>query len=152
MSKPSSYLATGTTGEKKFTSIIQKYLREKITQKIKKLINSTKGGSRKAAVVGAYDIRTGNIATSFADEIPINIHPELLKRANEIGGIGTHGLTERNIIGVCAEFHVVNQLLLKGSKWHNIRIINPIRPRTGQIIPFCANCQKMFYDIIDKGE
>jgi filamentous hemagglutinin len=116
------------------------------------MIDSTKDGKSKAIAVGAYDAKTGNIVTSFAKAIPNNIHPELLKRANEIGGIGTHGLTERNIVGVCAEFHVVNELLLKGSKWSDIRLTSAIRPRTGQKIPFCANCKKMFYDIKDKGE
>ena len=152
MSKTSSNLVSGTTGEKRFTSVKHTYLREKASQEIRKMINSTKDGKSKAIAVGAYDAKTGNIVTSFAKGIPNNIHPELLKRANEIGGIGTHGLTERNIVGVCAEFHVVNELLLKGSKWSDIRLTSAIRPRTGQKIPFCANCKKMFYDIIDKGE
>lgn len=152
MSKPSSKLVSGTNGEKNFSLIIQKHLHEKAEIVVQKLINSVKNGKQKSIVVGAYDFKSGAIVASFAQEIPKNIHPELLKRANEIGGIGSHGLTERNIVGVCAEFHVVNKLLLSGSKWSNIRLIKAIRPRTGQKIPFCANCQKMFYDIIEEEE
>ena len=35
-------------------------------------------------------------------------------RADSIG-VGSTGLTEKNIVGVCAEFGAANQLLLNGS-------------------------------------
>lgn len=152
MSKPASNIVTGTSSSNKIIKLKETILRNKTRSAIDKLINSTKDGKRKSIAIGAYDIRTGRIVTSFAKEIPKKIHPDLIKRANEIGGIGSHGLTERNIVGVCAEFQVVNKLLLQGSKWSDIRLTKAIRPRTGQTIPFCENCKKMFYDIIDKGE
>lgn len=152
MSKPASNIVSGTSGANKISQLKETILRNKTRSAVEKLINSTKDGKRKSIAVGAYNIATGKIVTSFAKEIPSKIHPELIKRANEIGGIGSHGLTERNTVGVCAEFQVVNKLLLQGSKWSDIRLTNAIRPRTGQKIPFCANCQKMFSDIIDKGE
>ena len=99
---------------------------------------------------GAYDLETGKIVAAFAGEIPKRIHPELRKRAEAIGGIGSHGLTSRNTIGVCAEFHVVNSLLLGGCKWSDIKLTPAIRPRTGEIMPYCDNCLAMFSDLIEK--
>ncbi len=115
---------------------------------INNMISNTKGGNRKSMAVGAYDSKTGRIATAFAGNIPDKIHPELLKRAKEIGGIVSKGLTDRNTVGVCAEFHAINSLLLSGSNLSDIRLTKAIRPRTGKIQPFCANCLKMFADII----
>ena len=146
MSKSSSGLFHGTAG----TNASSSELRSKTRETVARLISSTLGGTKKAMAVGAYDKKTGKTVASFAGEIPSRIHPELRKRAEAIGGIGTHGLTERNTVGVCAEFHVVNSLLLGGAKWSDIRLTSPIRPRTGSVMPFCDNCKAMFSDIIDK--
>ena len=115
---------------------------------ISNMIEFTPNGRNKSMACGAYDIKTGNIATAFAGNIPEEVHPELIERANKIGGIGSHGLSNKNTVGVCAEFQVVNQLLLSGSKISDIRLTNSIRPRTGQVQPFCINCKTMFYDLI----
>lgn len=112
------------------------------------MIAKTKGGRGKAMAIGAYDVKTGKIVTSFAGNIPSKIHPELIKRANKIGGIGSTGLSNRNKVGVCAEFHVVNELLLSGSNISDIKLTHAIRPRTGEICPYCINCTKMFSDLI----
>ena len=146
MSKGRSGLFQGTIGIKAVTVSLKSKAREAIN----KLIDNTPGGKSKAMAVGGYDKKTGKVIASFAGEIPKKIHPELLKRAEAIGGIGSHGLTERNIVGVCAEFHVVNRLLLSGSKWSDIRLSTPIRPRTGAEMPFCENCRKMFSDLINE--
>lgn len=98
--------------------------------------------------VSAYDSKTGKNVVAFAGEVPKRIHPELRKRAEKIGGIGTHGLISRNTVGVCAEFHAVNSLLLSGCKWSDIRLTPAIRPRTGTIMPYCDNCLAMFDDLI----
>jgi len=144
MSKGNSGLFKRTSG----ANVVLATLQAKAMDTIRSLVNNTPGSKKKAMVVGAYDIRTGKTIASFAGEIPKKIAPELLKRAESIGGIGTHGLTERNTVGVCAEFHVVNKLLLSGSKWEDIRLTPAIRPRNGQIIPYCDNCKAMFYDLI----
>lgn len=117
---------------------------------VRHMINSSPGGKGKAMAIGAYDTKTGEIATAFAGQVPKKIHPDLIKRAESIGGIGSKGLTNKNTVGVCAEFHVINQLLLNGSKFSDIHLTTPIRPRTGKPQPYCANCQKMFEDIINK--
>lgn len=145
MSKGTSGLFHGTAG----ANATRSQLQEKTRETVAKLIASTPGSMKKAMVVGAYDERTGKTVAAFAGAIPNRIAPELRERAEAIGGLGTHGLTERNTVGVCAEFHVVNSLLLGGAKWEDIHLTPAIRPRTGQVMPFCDNCKAMFHDLID---
>ena len=125
-------------------------LRTSTRRAVTLLIKNTPGSKKKSIAVGAYDKNTGKTIAAFAGEIPKNIAPELLRRASLIGGLGSHGVTNRNTVGVCAEFHAVNNLLLSGSKWEDIRLTPAIRPRTGKEMPFCDNCKTMFHDIIDK--
>lgn len=102
----------------------------------------------KAVAVGAYDEATGKVVAAFSGDPPKRVALELRKRANTIGGIGSHGYTDRNVVGACAEFHAVNSLLLGKAKWENIHLTPAIRPRTGKAIPFCANCRALFHDLI----
>lgn len=125
-----------------------KILRATTYKAIHSMILKTKGGKGRSMAVGAYDIRTGVIVTAFAGKIPEKIHPELIKRANKIGGIGSKGVSTKNIVGVCAEFQVINTLLLSGSRIADIKLTHAIRPRTGKGRPYCPNCKKMFSDII----
>lgn len=147
MSKGFSGLFRNTSGHKLNTNT----LRDKAINAVEKLINSTPGGIKRAMAVGAYDIQTGEIVTSFAKAMPKRIHPELIKRADKIGGIGSLGVTDKNTVGVCAEFHVINSLLYKGSKLENIRLTPAYQPRTGKPRPYCNNCKAMFYDIMSLG-
>ena len=123
-------------------------LRATTYKAIHSMIVNTKGGKGRSMAVGAYDIRTGAIVTAFAGNIPDSIHPELIKRADKIGGIGSKGVAPKNTVGVCAEFQVVNSLLLSGSKISDIKLTHAIRPRTGIGRPYCANCKIMFSDLI----
>lgn len=145
MSKGPSRLFDGTLGTRP-TSVTTRELAGLV---VRDLVAHTPGSKKKAMAVGAYDESTGAIAATFAGEIPAVIHPELLERAKAIGGLGTTGLTDRNIVGVCAEFHAVNNLLLGGAKWENIRLTPAIRPRTGKVIPYCDNCKSMFHGMFD---
>ncbi len=125
-----------------------KILRATAYRAIHTMVEQTKGGKSKSMAIGAYDTKTGKIVTAFAGNIPDKIHPELIKRAGKIGGIGTKGISTKNTVGVCAEFHVVNELLLSGSNISDIKLTHAIRPRTGKGRPYCANCKKMFSDLI----
>lgn len=145
MSKSSSGLFHGTSGSNASRSL----MRQKALETVGKLIQKTPGSKKKSMAIGAYDQSTGKTVAAFAGEIPKRIHPELRKRAEAIGGIGSHGLSNKNTVGVCAEFHVVNSLLLGGSKWSDIKLTTAIRPRTGEKMPYCANCLAMFGDLID---
>lgn len=145
MSKSSSGLFHGTSGNNASRSLMS----QKALETVGRLIQKTPGAKKKSMAVGAYDQSTGKMIAAFAGEIPQRIHPELRKRAETIGGIGSHGLSNKNTVGVCAEFHVVNSLLLGGSKWSDIKLTPAIRPRTGEKMPYCSNCLAMFGDLID---
>ena len=45
----------------------------------------------------------------------------------------------------------INSLLLNGCNIEDIRLTEAIRPRTGEIRPYCDNCKEMFSDIINGG-
>ncbi|MCI8749475.1 MAG: hypothetical protein HFH67_16725 [Lachnospiraceae bacterium] len=64
-------------------------------------------------------------------ELPDEISSVLIERAKKIGGIGSLGVTNKNTVGVCAEFRAVNRLLLNKSDIVNIRLTEAISPRTG---------------------
>lgn len=130
---------------------VGKHLASAANKAVQNLIDNTPGARGKSMAVGAYDTKTGQIVAAFAGPVPDKIHPELLKRAAKIGGIGSLGLTEHNTVGVCAEFQVINTLLNNGSKISDIHLTKAIRPRTGRHIDYCANCKAMFSDIIDQG-
>ena len=104
MSKSSSGLFHGTRGINASRSLMS----QKTLETVGRLIQKTPGAKKKSMAVGAYDQSTGKMIAAFAGEIPKRIHPELRKRAETIGGIGSHGLSNKNTVGVCAEFHVVN--------------------------------------------
>ena len=145
MSKGLSLLFHNTIGE----IASRNYYKKMVKELIRKLIEKTPNGTGKAVAVGAYDSKTGWVIASFAGPIPEKIHPDLQKLADNIGGVGSLGLTNKNIVGVCAEFRAVNELLWKGNKLSDIKITAPIRPRTGATINYCANCLAMFANLID---
>ncbi|MCF0241490.1 MAG: hypothetical protein HUK25_02580 [Treponema sp.] len=151
MSKDSSGLFNGTSGSKSTKSLPSKSeLKNRISEKQETLIEKTPGGKGKSLIIGAFDETTGKTSVAFAGEPPKKIHPVLQKLADEMGGIGSLGVSDKNKLGVCAEFHVVNSLLWSGSKLENIKFTTPTRPRNGEAIDFCPNCVKMFKEQIGK--
>ena len=148
MSKDSSGLFNGTSGAKSSISHSVSELKNRINEKIDSAIKNTPGGKGKSMIVGAYDVKTGKTSVAFAGPIPKKIHPDLKKLADKIGGIGSKGVSIKNTVGVCAEFQAVNNLLWSGSKLSDIKLTEAIRPRTGNKMPYCANCAKMFKNLI----
>ena len=74
------------------------------------------------------------------------IHPKLAQLADQVGGVGaeTPGAAP---VGCCAEFDAINQLLNQGAGLDAIKLIDVIRPRTGEVVPMCPNCEAMFGDM-----
>lgn len=130
---------------------ITQSLQEKAHKEKDELIRTTENGTSKSMVATGYNVKTGDTSAMFAGPIPQQIHESLVERAEKIGGIGSKGVSGKNTVGVCAEFQVVNNLLLKSDNIDigDIRLGSAIRPRTGLIQPYCPNCLAMFSDLID---
>ncbi len=101
------------------------------------------GGRAPATVVGAELKGQTTIATSGAP--PTSIAPQLSNVVSELGGVGTK-TASGNTVGCCAEFQAGNKLLLENpaASPSQINFTDAIRPRTGQIVPMCENCQTTF--------
>jgi len=99
-----------------------------------------------AAMIGAIDATTG--ATAVGVSGPISrlgaISPDLAAVADQIGGVGALNPGAASPVGSCAEFDAANQLMNQGSALEDINFTDAIRPRTGEVVPPCTNCQQMF--------
>lgn len=78
--------------------------------------------------------------TSGMYEMPLEI------ALTRLGGVGHHA---RNgcpyTIGNCAEPHAANKLLRDThAELDQILFSTALRPRTRQVIPYCANCREVF--------
>ena len=72
---------------------------------------------------------------------------ELLKdKGFKLGEKATYKTYCKNTFGNCAEQHAANNLwaLQHTIKRDNFEFSKPIRPRTGEIRPYCENCCKLF--------
>jgi hypothetical protein len=101
------------------------------------------GGRAPAIIVGAELGGQTTISTSGAP--PSIIAPQLSSVVDELGGIGTK-TASGNTVGCCAEFQAGNKLLLENptASPSAINFTDAIRPRTGQVVPMCENCQATF--------
>ncbi len=99
-------------------------------------------GKGPATVVGAELNGSRSIATSGAP--PKEIAPALEKAANDLGGVGTKNAG--NTVGCCGEFRAANNVLLENPSAvpTDVNFTPAVRPRTGQVVPPCKNCQIMF--------
>jgi hypothetical protein len=97
-----------------------------------------------AAITAGFDIETGNVVPATSGPIPDQIPDSFTSRADEIGGVGSKGLTEGNTVGCCAEQRAGIELLNQGSLLENIRFSDTLNPRTGEIKPPCPNCRAIF--------
>jgi RHS repeat-associated protein len=90
-----------------------------------------------AVAVGVVDIRSGRSTANIAGPPPRNLHPALAERIKAMGGV----CLCKNTPAACAEIRAANTLLHKGAKIEDLRFTKPIRPRTGQAVNVCRNCQ-----------
>ena len=112
--------------------------------------------SKYSVAIAAMDTKTGKVNAAFSKAPPPSIiSPSLEKRASQIGGIGSTGVTGQNgnIVGCCAEFHSANQLLIEGSQIHNLKFTAAVRPKKPDIdVPTCPNCLKTFKESFSLSE
>ena len=115
---------------KKYQQEIKKYQQEikKYQQEIKKYqqeIDYKKKNPPRPpiAFIGGYDITNGYVSANYAQDPPKVIHKQLKdlvdKKVKEkkLSPIGFKGIYSTNIVGRCAEFHVVNEILLHNKKF-----------------------------------
>ena len=78
--------------------------------------------------------------------IPGMYEPQLEIALTRLGGVGQHsGNGCPYTIGNCAEPHAANKLLKDTHvELDQILFSTALRPRTRQVIPYCANCRAVF--------
>ncbi|WP_380181031.1 VENN motif pre-toxin domain-containing protein [Kalamiella sp. sgz302252] len=116
------------------------------SKQLDEFINSFSDSKYKpATAIGAVDPLTGKIVTTSNGVVPTVIAPELQAYADKLGGLGVK-TTCGNTLGRCAEFRAANELLLANPnlKIKDIQFTPAIRPRTGEVVPRCENCENIF--------
>ena len=110
-------------------------------------LNSALAGasSKTATMVGAFDTQTGAVAVGQSGPLSRlgEINPQLSEAAQQVGGVGALN-PGASPVGCCAEFDAANQLTNQGSQLSDIQFTDAIRPRNGEVVPKCPNCQAMF--------
>ena len=108
---------------KKYQQEIKKYQQE--IKKYQQEIDYKKKNPPRPpiAFIGGYDITNGYVSANYAQDPPKVIHKQLKdlvdKKVKEkkLSPIGFKGIYSTNIVGRCAEFHVVNEILLHNKKF-----------------------------------
>ena len=100
-------------------------------------------GQAPASVIGAR-LPNGDKVVSASGVVPAKVVPKLAKAAEAAGGVGAKNAG--NTVGCCGEFQAANKLLKRnpGYSVKDIQFTPAVRPRTGQVVPTCENCGKMF--------
>lgn len=100
--------------------------------------------SKTATVVGAYDVKTGAVAVGKSGEGLNPLNSQISAAAQKAGGLGTRNPGVPGAVGNCAECGAANKLANQGSNVNNVRFTQATRPRTGEVIKKCPNCEVMF--------
>ena len=67
-----------------------------------------------------------------------------------LGTIGNYTSKVKHPIGYCAEQNVANRLMLDTDKhFQDIQFSLAIRPKTGEVVPYCDNCKQLFKQLND---
>lgn len=106
-----------------------------------------------AIIVACSD--NSNVVCDFSRGVKaIHLCNPLLHKLSSLGIIGQKRkyivsgceMYSKNRLGYCAEQHAANKLYKKGSncQLNNLSFSRAIRPRTGEQIDYCDNCQLIF--------
>ena len=119
-----------------------------LADNITQYVNSFKNQKFKpATVVSAVDTQTGKVVSVSNGNIPSKIDPRLQSYVNKLGGAGVK-TSCGNVVGKCAEFIAINELLIANPKLkiEQIRLSDTMRPRTNRRVERCDNCTYIFGD------
>lgn len=68
----------------------------------------------------------------------------------KLGKIGSKKINVNHPIGYCAEQNVANRLMLAtDAPYQDAKFSIAIRPKTGEVIPYCDNCKSLFTQLND---
>lgn len=106
-----------------------------------------------AVVVGCGVNRRKEVAVDYSRSCINYVYDNLIESAlSDLGRIGLDSGLCNNIIGNCAEPHAANLFIRKygkkGVSINDFEFGEAIRPRTGQRIPYCANCLMTFPSLL----
>lgn len=111
---------------------------------IKILLKKYKKNTLPATAIGAEYLSYKKTDYSGPPPDKNSIAKKLLEKLNQLGGVGKK--INNNVVGCCCEVRASNKILSKSINLppNKITFTNAIRPRTGQIVKRCKNCEEVF--------
>ncbi|OKP27693.1 hypothetical protein BSQ40_15200 [Serratia fonticola] len=140
-----------------------KYIKQAESELIKDVssFNSNTQASKSAAVIGAYDSKTGKVAIGYSDSkiVVDKLHPDTVEYLNKQLGVTIGDFTKlcNNKVGACAEVNAADKLIRQGVRPENIKFTDAYRPldvfkdvnkelKLDYVIDACKNCVKTWPD------
>ncbi|ATM77595.1 hemagglutinin [Serratia fonticola] len=144
-----------------------KYIKQAESELIKDVssFNSNTQASKSAAVIGAYDSKTGKVAIGYSDSkiVVDKLHPDTVEYLNKQLGVTIGDFTKlcNNKVGACAEVNAADKLIRQGVRPENIKFTDAYRPldvfkdvnkelKLDYVIDACKNCVKTWPDGVKK--
>ncbi len=128
---------------------------QELISEISKFKSNTQA-EKVAAMIGAYDPKTGKTAVGFSNKkiTADNLHPTTVNYIEKQLGVKIGEFTTfcKNKAGACAEVSAADSLIRQGAKPENIKFTDAIRPKAFRqekgniksdkvIIETCSNCR-----------
>lgn len=109
------------------------------------------GKKQRQTVLTEFPCRKGDFARWYANNQKPYQHIELYADINKtLGTIGTFTQNVDHPIGYCAEMNVANRLMLATDEpYQDAKFSIAIRPKTGEVIPYCDSCKSHFTQLND---
>lgn len=114
-----------------------------LTNTVKSVAGDLNASGIRPATVGGAELN-GQTAIATSGAPPTVVAPQLEEAAQSLGGMGAQ--TSAGTVGACCEVHAANDLLLQnpGASIQDVNLTPAIRPRTGETVSMCDNCQVIF--------
>lgn len=112
------------------------------------------GKKQRQTVLTEFPNRKSDFAYWYANNQKPYQHISLYEHINQtLGTIGTFTRNVNHPIGYCAEMNVANRLMLATDEpYQDAKFSIAIRPKTGEIIPYCDNCKSLFSQLNDEND
>lgn len=109
------------------------------------------GKKQRQTVLSDFPYRKKDFAYWYANKQKPYQHKTLFEHINQtLGTIGTFTNNVEHPIGYCAGQNVANRLMLAtDAPYQDAKFSIAIRPKTGEIVPYCDNCKSLFTQLND---